>query len=157
MRSHEVHAKEDVPIHEIVDSICQALQTQIDESHARIAMDVKDIQVFYTIRSYFYSILYNLISNAIKYRSPRRNPAIEISTFRTRTTCGIRVRDNGMGIDLDRFGDKIFMLYQRFHLEVEGKGMGLHMVKTQVNSLNGSIDIKSTPGIGTTFTIHFPL
>ncbi|AYB29545.1 PAS domain S-box protein [Chryseolinea soli] len=157
MRSHEVHAKEDVPIHEITDSICQALQTQIDESHARIAIDAKETQVFYTIRSYFYSILYNLISNAIKYRSPRRNPVIEISTFKTPTTTGVRVRDNGMGIDLDQFGDKIFMLYQRFHLEVEGKGMGLHMVKTQVNSLNGSIDIKSTPGVGTTFTIHFPV
>jgi len=84
-------------------------------------------------------------------------PVIEISTFKTPTTSGIRVRDNGMGIDLDKFGDKIFMLYQRFHLEVEGKGMGLHMVKTQVNSLNGSIDIKSTPGVGTTFTIHFPV
>ncbi|HEY5745282.1 MAG TPA: PAS domain S-box protein [Chryseolinea sp.] len=157
MRSHEVHAKEDVPVQEITDSICQALQTQIDESNARIALDAKDIQVFYTIRSYFYSILYNLISNAIKYRSPLRKPVIEISTFKTRTTSGIRVSDNGMGIDLEQFGDKIFMLYQRFHLEVEGKGMGLHMVKTQVNSLNGSIDIKSTPGVGTTFIIHFPV
>jgi PAS domain S-box-containing protein len=157
MRSHEVHAKEDVDVQEIIDSISQALQTQIDESNARITLDAKDIHVFYTIRSYFYSILYNLISNAIKYRSPRRTPVIEISTFATHATSGIRVRDNGMGIDLVTFGDKIFMLYQRFHLEVEGKGMGLHMVKTQVNSLNGSIDIKSTPGIGTTFTIHFPV
>lgn len=157
MRSHEVHAKEEVPIHEITDSICQALQTQIDESDARITLDAKNIQVFYTIRSYFYSILYNLISNAIKYRLPGRKPVIEVSTFKTPTTTGIRVKDNGMGIDLEKFGEKIFMLYQRFHLEVEGKGMGLHMVKTQVNSLNGSIDIKSVPGVGTTFIIHFPV
>jgi len=157
MRSHEMHEKEAVSVTEITDGIRQALQSQIDESAARIVLDVKDAPIFFTIRSYFYSILYNLISNAIKYRSHRRKPLIEISAFRTPTTSGIRVKDNGMGIDLEKFGDKIFMLYQRFYLEVEGKGMGLHMVKTQVNSLNGSIDIKSTPGVGTQFTIHFPL
>ncbi|MBL0740327.1 PAS domain S-box protein [Chryseolinea lacunae] len=156
MRSHEVHAKEWVSTNDTIQSIRQALQSQIDESGAEIMVNTSAMDSFYTIKSYYYSVLYNLISNAIKYRSSKRRPVIDVSTFRTQSVCGIRIQDNGMGIDLEKYGEKIFTLYQRFHLEVEGKGIGLHMVKTQVNALNGSIDIKSLPGQGALFTIRFP-
>ena len=66
------------------------------------------------------------------------------------------MRDNGIGIDLKQFGNKLFTLYQRFHLDVEGKGLGLYLVRTQVNALNGSIDVNSKPGQGATFTVSFP-
>jgi signal transduction histidine kinase len=84
-----------------------------------------------------------------------RTPEIEIKTFREAGSVVIIVRDNGMGIDLKRFGDKVFGLYNRFNLEVEGKGLGLYLVKTQVETLNGTTDIQSIPSEGTTSTILF--
>ena len=69
----------------------------------------------------------------------------------------ITFRDNGLGIDLVRNSDKIFGLYKRFHSHTEGKGMGLFMVKTQVETLGGKISVKSEVGKGTEFLIEFDL
>lgn len=102
-----------------------------------------------------YSIFYNLISNSIKYKEPGRNPVIEISSNENENKTILTFKDNGIGIDLKLYGDKIFGLYKRFHYDVEGKGMGLFMVKTQVESLEGNITISSQLGRGTIFTIEF--
>jgi len=155
MRSNEMHAKEWVKIEDVVTGIKSTLQSQIKECNAVISIDDKPVDSFYTTKSYFHSILYNLISNAIKYRSYKRDPIIEITTFRNGNDAGIRIKDNGIGIDLERFKDKVFMLYQRFHLEVEGRGLGLYMVRSQVQTLNGSVDIESQPDKGTEFIVTF--
>ncbi|UPT72353.1 MAG: ATP-binding protein [Flavobacterium sp. JAD_PAG50586_2] len=67
----------------------------------------------------------------------------------------ITFKDNGIGIDLDKNKDKIFGLYQRFHNYPDSKGLGLYLVKSQVESMNGTISVASTVGKGTTFTITF--
>jgi len=155
MRSNEMHAKEWAKVGSVVSDIQSALQSQIAECSAVIHVNDHLVGSFYIIKSYFHSILYNLISNAIKYRSPKRDLVIEITTFREGNYAGIKIKDNGIGIDLERFKDKVFMLYQRFHLEVEGRGLGLYMVRSQVQTLNGSVDIESQPDQGTQFTITF--
>jgi signal transduction histidine kinase len=66
----------------------------------------------------------------------------------------LEVRDNGLGMDLSLYKEKIFTLYSRFHSHVEGKGMGLYLVKTQANSLGGKIEVESQTGIGTTFKVY---
>jgi signal transduction histidine kinase len=63
--------------------------------------------------------------------------------------------DNGLGLDLARYQKKLFDLYQRFHDHVEGRGLGLYLVKTQVDVLNGTIEVKSEPEKGSTFTVIF--
>jgi light-regulated signal transduction histidine kinase (bacteriophytochrome) len=78
------------------------------------------------------SIFYNFISNAIKYRHSARNPIIEIYTKDYPHEVCLTFKDNGMGIDLKKYMHKLFGLYQRFHLEKEGKGMGLYLCKTQI-------------------------
>lgn len=113
------------------------------------------VSLFHTIKSYFHSILYNLISNAIKYRSIKRRLHVEITSFRTESATGFVVRDNGSGLDLKQYGSKVFGLYQRFNLETEGKGLGLYIVRSQVNILNGTITLESKPDEGATFTISF--
>lgn len=69
----------------------------------------------------------------------------------------LHYQDNGIGIDLEKNKDKVFKLYNRFNLSVEGKGLGLYMTKTQVELLNGNINIESELGAGTAFTITLPL
>ena len=95
------------------------------------------------------------MSNAIKYRSDKRKLQITISTQRENHGVVLKISDNGMGIDLDNYGQKLFGLYQRFHDHVGGKGMGLYLVKTQVEALGGSISVESKVDHGTTFTITF--
>jgi signal transduction histidine kinase len=81
---------------------------------------------------------------------------VEIQSYQRLTKTIIRVKDNGVGIDLDQFGDKIFGLYQRFHDHVNGKGIGLYLVKTQVEALNGKIQVQSKVDEGTEFKLVFP-
>jgi signal transduction histidine kinase len=70
----------------------------------------------------------------------------------------LAVADNGLGIDLDRFQGDLFKLYKRFHLSVNGgKGLGLYLVKQQVEKLNATIEVESKPGIGTTFRVSLPV
>jgi signal transduction histidine kinase len=107
------------------------------------------------VKSYLYSIFYNLIINSIKYRKPGRRPFINIYSREKANKITLVFCDNGSGIDLSRYGDKIFGLYKRFHYDVEGKGMGLFMVKTQVESLEGNISVRSQIDEGSEFTVEF--
>lgn len=101
------------------------------------------------------SIFINLISNSIKYASPDRDLSISVVSENTETGTRISFRDNGIGIDLERYGDRMFGLYQRFHAAKEGKGLGLYMIKSQIVASGGDIQAFSKPGEGTTFTILF--
>jgi PAS domain S-box-containing protein len=157
IRSDHSQSKQWLDIGELFNTIKETLALQLTSQDIEIITDFTACTHFFSIKSYFYSILYNLISNAIKYRSPGRSAVIELKTFQTSTHVGFLVRDNGIGIDLEQFSNKLFTLYQRFHLEVEGKGLGLYLVKTQINALNGTIDVTSTPGEGTMFTVRFPI
>ena len=107
------------------------------------------------VRSYVQSILFNLLSNALKYRSPDRILRVQVQTRREDGYVLLSVTDNGMGIDLEKHGPKLFGLYRRFHTHVEGKGLGLHLIKTQIESLGGNVTVASKAGEGTTFNIYF--
>ncbi len=80
---------------------------------------------------------------------------ISIRTYKQNNYVVLEVKDNGMGIDLERQKEKIFGLYKKFHLHIEGKGMGLYLVKHQVESLGGKVEISSKVEEGTTFRIYF--
>ncbi|MBX9851972.1 MAG: GHKL domain-containing protein [Cytophagaceae bacterium] len=101
------------------------------------------------------SIIYNLLSNAIKYRSPQRNPIVEFKTEMSHDCLCLLIKDNGLGIDLQRNKQKLFSIFKRFHDHVEGAGIGLYTVKKLVEKFEGNIDVESEPGVGTTFRINF--
>jgi PAS domain S-box-containing protein len=109
----------------------------------------------HTVKSYLYSIFYNLISNSIKYRQPGVPPIVTIRSNGTDNKVRLSFKDNGMGIDMEASGKHLFGLYKRFHFHIEGKGMGLYMVKTQVDAMHGKIAVDSEVGKGTEFTIEF--
>ena len=104
--------------------------------------------------TYFESILVNLISNAIKYRSVNRTLSISISSeYDSKGNIVLKFGDNGIGIDLQRHKNKLFGLYQRFHDHIEGHGLGLFIIKSQIVALGGKIEIQSEVNKGTTFII----
>ena len=104
-----------------------------------------------------HSIFYNLITNSIKYKNPVLPLVLEIKSEMTENVIRLTFKDNGIGIDLEKSGDQLFKLYKRFHIgAAEGKGMGLFMVKTHVESIGGKISVNSEMNVGTVFLIEFP-
>ncbi len=111
----------------------------------------------FVIRAMLHSILFNLLSNAIKYRAPDRSLVVAINShINERNEVILEISDNGLGIDLASQKQNVFKLYKRFHTHIGGKGLGLFLVKTQVEAMNGSIEIESQLNVGTLFRITLP-
>lgn len=145
----------EVDLNESLTRTKRILEKEIEETGTRIINNFNEADKVYAIAPYVESILYNLISNSIKYRDPERTPYIAIKTTHEKEFVCLAVMDNGLGIDLKKYQQNIFSLYKRFHLHVEGKGLGLYLVKTQIEALGGRVDVRSEPNEGTTFQVFF--
>lgn len=143
---------DDCRIDEIIKGITSQLQGIIYQKHVQIVQDLEVNEVRYP-KLYLDSILYNLINNAIKYRREDIQPVIRISSTAEDGRVKLVVKDNGIGIDLQRHGNKMFGLNQTFHQGYDSKGVGLFITKNQIESLGGSIEVKSRPNEGCEFTI----
>ena len=155
MNNKEQRRKEWIKFSEIINDIKLSINQEIINEHARITTDFSAVDDMLTIKVYLYSIFYNLILNSIKYRKPDIAPEISIISYMLDEQIRIIFKDNGLGIDLQKKGDEVFGLYKRFHDHVEGKGVGLYMVKKQVEALKGKISLESEVDKGTSFTITF--
>lgn len=134
--------------------VTKMLNAKIVESGADIRADFEVPEITYpTI--YLESILLNLISNAIKYRHPQRKPVIHLLTRKKGTNVILEVIDNGLGINLQRYGHHVFKLRKTFHDHPDSRGIGLFLIKNQVETLGGSISLSSEEGKGSVFTITF--
>ncbi|MBW0177820.1 ABC transporter substrate-binding protein [Sediminibacterium sp.] len=109
-------------------------------------------EIFFS-RKVMHSILLNLLTNAIKYRRPGVPPLIKLYTEEDGDYIILYVKDNGLGIDMEKHGNKIFGLYQRFHDNKDGKGLGLYIIKNQVEALEGKIAVESIVNKGTMFHV----
>lgn len=147
--------REQVNMQQLVDDIRSSIHNIIEKEHVVIQTDFSVIKELFTLKSYLHSIFYNLIINSIKYRQYDTDPVIEIKSSLDGGQVTISIRDNGMGIDLVKKGGQLFGLYKRFHHHVEGKGIGLFMVKTQIDMLGGKIWVNSAVNKGTEFRIEF--
>lgn len=149
--------KQFISIKSVITSIIDTLESSILETDALIDINIdEEITEIFSVKYYIESIIYNLLSNAIKYRSHQRTPEITVVVKKENDKFIISITDNGIGIDLEKYKDQIFGLYKRFHLHIEGKGLGLHMTKTQVEALGGTISIESKVNEGTMFKVKIP-
>ena len=104
--------------------------------------------------AYLESILYNVISNSIRFRHPSRKPIIKINLVIENDMKVLQISDNGIGIDLVKNADKIFGMYKTFTNNSDSKGIGLFITKNQIDAMGGSITVESELNIGTTFKIY---
>lgn len=143
-------------IEEKINKSLLMLKETIEKQEAEVSLDLREKEVF-TNPVYLDSIIYNLLSNAIKYRHPDRKPQITIQSKLNQTNeyIIVSVIDNGLGIDLEAHRDKLFGMYRRFHANHEGKGLGLYLVKSQIESLGGRIKVESTVNEGSCFSLYF--
>jgi len=149
--------KETVILSRLLEEVLTYIPNLIREQKVKFIIDFSAGEELWTLKSFMHSIFYNLISNSIKYHQPGINPIIEIKSERSGDNFILIFTDNGIGIDLIKNKGHVFGLYKRFHSHVEGKGMGLFMVKTQVETLGGSISVESKVNHSTQFRLELKL
>ncbi len=136
--------------------ILNMLEVVISENNANIINTIDPKIYIYYNATYLESIIQNLLTNAIKYKHPERDPEITVSSVLNEDNIRIKIADNGIGIDLDKFGDSIFGLYKTFHNNKNSEGVGLYLTKNQIETFGGEITVDSKVNVGTTFTITIP-
>lgn len=146
---------DDVNLEGLVEDIEFNIQDKIKESSAIMKKDFSECNRIKFSKKNLNSIIYNLISNAIKYRHPERKPEVIIKTNKLNGFVVLTVKDNGLGIPANNV-NKIFTMFKRFHDHVEGTGIGLYIVKRIVDNAGGKIEVESEEGKGTVFRVYFP-
>ncbi|EPR70726.1 diguanylate cyclase/phosphodiesterase (GGDEF & EAL domains) with PAS/PAC sensor(s) [Winogradskyella psychrotolerans RS-3] len=155
IRSDNSRNKEDIRFEDVLRTTTDILSGEILKTSAIIKADFSKLPLINYDKIYLESIFLNLIGNAIKYRSKDRDPHISIESENHNGKIKLTITDNGLGINLERHGNKIFGLNKVFHRHPDAKGVGLYMTKTQVEAMGGAINVSSKVNKGTTFTIIF--
>ena len=147
--------KKTLKINDIVNKVQQDLSTFLEKNHVKIRTDIPDNFTVASVPAYLESIILNLVTNAVKYKSPDRSPVIEITAKKQGRNVLLSIADNGLGIDLNRHGGKIFGMYKTFHSREDARGLGLYITKNQVEAMGGSITVNSEVDKGTIFNVYF--
>jgi len=137
----------------ILQDVLADINGMVDDTNATIKTSFEVDAILYA-RKNLRSILYNLVSNAIKYRSPERAPEVSIKTYQQNDYVILEVADNGLGIKKEQ-QHKLFSMFKRLHTHVEGTGIGLYIVKRIIENNGGKIKVESEHGKGTTFRVFF--
>lgn len=138
-----------------VNNTIEVLSGEVRRTGMFISVDIDDDLTVQVIPAYLDSILLNLLSNAIKYQSPFVKSSLRIAARCTDEHTILSFADNGVGIDLERNGSKIFGMYETFHDNEDARGFGLYITKNQIEAMGGKIEVESNVNVGTTFHIYF--
>ncbi len=144
-----------VPFNEVLQKVLFQIKKLINAANPDIEYNFSDAPSILFNSIYLESIFLNLLTNAIKYRSPSRNLKIFVRSKKVEQEIHLEFQDNGIGINLDRHKEKIFGLYQRFHKNTDSKGIGLFLIKSQLEALGAKIEVESKVDVGTKFLIKF--
>lgn len=146
--------KEPLNLLQSFDKISASIAALIIESKTKLCVDIsKDIYIE-AVPAYLDSILLNFLTNAIKYKKQNEAPKVELEAKIEKDYVILKIQDHGLGIDLEKYGDKLFGMYKTFHKHEDSRGIGLFITKNQVEAIGGKIEVESEVNVGTTFYIH---
>ncbi len=144
-------------VYDYINNSLVLLEVEIIKSNARIINKV-DSSIYINFNpAYLESVFQNLLSNAIKYKHPDRDPYIIFNSTVSDNNITITIQDNGIGIDMEKYGKEVFKLYRTFHYNENSEGVGLYLIKNHIESFNGTIEVESNVNVGSTFIIKFPI
>ncbi|KAA9345946.1 PAS domain-containing sensor histidine kinase [Adhaeribacter soli] len=153
---NKLHAQvEEISLEENLQVVLQSIGSLVQTAKATIRINFSEVKTVRFNKVYLQSIFLNLITNAIKYAQPAKFPDISIYSEKQNGLKKLIVADNGQGFDLEKTGDRIFGLHQKFHEHADSKGIGLYLVHSHVTALGGQVSVESKPNEGATFTIKF--
>ena len=140
----------------LIEQVIEDTKSEYPELPVRAHVSFQDGSPVYGPKSLYENIISTLVQNAFQYSRKDNILTLDVNvTFRSDSLI-LSIADNGKGIDLKRYEHKMFRMYQRFHPQVEGSGIGLFIVKSQVEMIGGTIEVHSQPGKGTSFSIQLP-
>ena len=145
--------REQVNLLTITQEVLSPFQDELVSTNANVRLEIDAAAEMVSNKAYLYSIIQNLVSNAIKYRAPERPLELNIGVEQDARGYVYTVSDNGLGMDMKLVENQLFKLYKRFHPSIHGKGIGLFLVKTHIEAIGGKIIVTSAPGVGTRFKL----
>ncbi len=143
-------------LHDVVEQVVYGIGFIAQEAQVNIYNEIDTSVSLRTIPAYLESVVLNLLTNAIRYRSVQNNCFVKITARQMEQKIILSFEDNGLGIDLDMHRQAIFRLYKTFHGNKDAKGLGLFITKSQVEVMGGTITVNSKVNVGTTFQIELP-
>lgn len=150
------HVQTAVDLSVVVEDVCQDLALLLRETNAQLTVAVAHLPpVFFSERN-LRSVVFNLLSNALKYRHPDRRPHVDVRAHVRPGHTVLEVHDNGLGLSPTQIA-KLFGMFQRFHPQVEGTGISLYIIKRMVENAGGRIEVHSQPCAGATFLVYLPI
>ncbi len=156
--SKDIQNTEPLRLDTIIDSVSSMVRRDLDKADALLEVSLHDMADIQFSFFYLQSVFHNLISNSIKYRDPQRPLIIRFDARKgDEDTFIFTISDNGLGFDMARQRDKLFGIFKRFHENIEGTGVGLHIVKSIIDAYGGEISAESEEGVGTTFEIRLKI
>ena len=142
-------------VNSFIDKVLDVLHDSIKLKNIQVLNYVPNSVAVVAIPAYLESIMLNLVTNAIKYSDPNKESKIIFTTESNDNFVVLNVKDNGLGIDLNKHKDSIFGLYKTFHENNDARGVGLYLTKNQIENMGGKIEVESTQYFGSTFKIYF--
>ncbi len=143
----------EVNLEEVMHEVIHMYQDFLSEND-QINYNFKEVSVIRYVPSFAFSILKNLVSNAVKYRQEDRPLKVNVKSEREDNFVLLTVQDNGIGIDLKRHKNDLFHVFRRLTDKAEGIGIDLYIIKNLIEGNGGFIDVKSEPGKGSAFTCY---
>nr|WP_199082397.1 HAMP domain-containing sensor histidine kinase [Pedobacter sp. ASV19] len=154
LNSHQ--QKKALNLEQEIKKVLLSIKAIAEEQKSSFSLDVHPDLFVFCNPAYLDSILLNILTNAIKYRSPDRTPEIRIKAYSGQSETVLEIADNGVGIDLKRHKHDLFGMYKTFHQNKDARGIGLFITKNQIEAQGGRIDVESQVDRGTTFRVYFP-
>jgi PAS domain S-box-containing protein len=155
INTHTNIEKQKINLHDKVISVNQNLISYLFNNNATIKNNIPTNFNVKSVPSYLDNILTNFITNSVRYKDPNRKPIITLSAVKKNNYSILTIADNGLGIDLEKHGKKLFGMYKTFHEHKDAKGIGLYITKNQIDAMNGKVEVTSKVGEGTEFKIFF--
>lgn len=146
---------ESLNLYDFVEKAMYNIIAMAQNAEATIYNEIDEDHCVKAIPAYLDSIVLNFLTNAIKYKSEKRTPIIELSSQIEGDYVVFKVKDNGLGIDMKKFGDKIFQMYKTFHNNEDSIGVGLFITRNHIESIGGKVLVSSEVDVGTEFSIYF--
>ena len=148
---------ETLNLHSIIGAAISNLQAAIENCNASVEVAIEPGVQVQAVKSYLENITFQLLDNALKFRVKDKQLIIKVAAEESNDTVKLSIADNGIGIDLERHHNKLFGLYRKFHTHIEGKGIGLHLAKKQLELMGGKIEVKSMLNEGTLFNVYLKM
>ncbi|GAA4364455.1 hypothetical protein GCM10023185_34020 [Hymenobacter saemangeumensis] len=144
----------DVALADVVEDVRLDLQPLLSQTGGQLLLELQDCPSVSFSTKNLRSVVYNLLSNALKFRHAERVPLVRISCRQVDGFTVLSVQDNGLGLEQSQQAE-LFTMFRRLHTHVDGTGIGLYMVKRSVENAGGHVEVESVPGVGSTFSVFF--